>query len=54
MKKFINQVDNVLVESLSGFASAHRDLVSLNLDPNYLTRAGKAKNKVALISGGGR
>jgi dihydroxyacetone kinase-like protein len=53
MKKFINQVDNVLVESLSGFASAHRDLVNLNLDPNYLTRANKASNKVALISGGG-
>ena len=53
MKKFINQVDNVLVESLSGFASAHRDLISLNIEPNYLTRASKAKNKVALISGGG-
>lgn len=53
MKKFINQVDNVLVESLSGFASAHRDLISLNLEPNYLTRASKAKNKVVLISGGG-
>lgn len=53
MKKFINQVDNVLVESLSGFASAHRDLISLNLEPNYLARAHKAKNKVALISGGG-
>jgi dihydroxyacetone kinase-like protein len=53
MKKFINDVDNVLVESLSGFASAHHDLVSLHLEPNYLTRANKAKNKVALISGGG-
>lgn len=53
MKKFINDVDNLLSESLKGFASAHSDLVSLNLDPNYLTRANKAKNKVALISGGG-
>jgi phosphoenolpyruvate---glycerone phosphotransferase subunit DhaK len=53
MKKFINDVDNLLSESLQGFASAHSDLVSLNLDPNYLTRANKAKNKVALISGGG-
>lgn len=53
MKKFINQVDNILTESLSGFASAHRDLVTLHLDPNYLTRAQKAQNKVAIISGGG-
>lgn len=53
MKKFINNVDNLLTESLQGFASAHSELVSLNLDPNYLTRANKAKNKVALISGGG-
>jgi dihydroxyacetone kinase-like protein len=53
MKKFINNPDNLLVESLSGFASAHRDLVSLHLEPNYLTRASKAQNKVALISGGG-
>ncbi len=53
MKKFINHVDNVLVESLSGFASAHGDLVSLHLDPVYITRQSKAKNKVAIISGGG-
>jgi dihydroxyacetone kinase-like protein len=53
MKKFINQVDNLLTESLSGFASAHRDLVTLHLDPNYLTRVQKAQNKVAIISGGG-
>jgi dihydroxyacetone kinase-like protein len=53
MKKFINNVDDLLVESLSGFASAHRDIVSLNLEPNYLVRANKGKNKVALISGGG-
>ncbi len=53
MKKFINKVDDVLIESLSGFASAHSDLVHLNLDPNFLTRKQKAINKVAIISGGG-
>lgn len=53
MKKFINNVDNLLTESLQGFASVHADLVNLNLDPNYLTRANKAQNKVAIISGGG-
>lgn len=53
MKKFINNVDNILVESLSGFAKAHNDLVELHLEPNFLTRTYKAKNKVAIISGGG-
>lgn len=53
MKKFINQVDEILVESLSGFAAAHKDIVSLHLEPNYLVRAQKAHNKVAIISGGG-
>jgi len=53
MKKFINNVDDVLLESMSGFAAAHHDLVSLHLEPNFLCRAQKAGNKVALISGGG-
>ena len=53
MKKFINEVDNLLAESLSGFAAAHHDLVNLHLEPNYVYRADKAQNKVALISGGG-
>lgn len=53
MKKFINHVDDLLAESLSGFAAAHSDLVSLNFDPNYLIRAEKATSKVAVISGGG-
>ncbi len=53
MKKFINNVENMLVESLAGFATAHADLVQLHLDPNFITRKIKAKNKVAIISGGG-
>jgi len=53
MKKFINKTDSILAESLSGFALAHQDLVSLNLDPNFLMRKQKAVNKVAIISGGG-
>ncbi len=53
MKKFINKVDDILVESLSGFAAAHSDLVALHLEPNFLTRKVKAQNKVAIISGGG-
>lgn len=53
MKKFLNNVDNVLAESLTGFGAAHADLVKVHLDPNYVVRAKKAQNKVALISGGG-
>lgn len=53
MKKFINHVDDVLVESLSGFASAHADLVNLHLNPNFITRKHKGLDKVAIISGGG-
>ena len=53
MKKFINKIDDIVTESLSGFASVHSDLVTLHLDPNFLTRNNKAQNKVAIISGGG-
>lgn len=53
MKKFMNQPDTMLTESLQGFAAAHADLVTLHLEPNYLVRAKKAQNKVAVISGGG-
>ncbi|MFW5440449.1 MAG: dihydroxyacetone kinase subunit DhaK [Methylophilaceae bacterium] len=53
MKKFVNDVNNMLPESLAGFAKAHSDLVSLALDPAYLTRKEKAESKVAIISGGG-
>ncbi len=53
MKKFINNVDDILVESLKGFATAHKDLVNLHLEPIFLTRKVPSMNKVALISGGG-
>ncbi len=54
MKKLINSVDDVLTESLRGFGSAHADLVSVNLDPKFVTRAtSPVEGKVALISGGG-
>lgn len=53
MKKFLNNVDDHLLESLSGFAQAHADLVRLNLEPTFITRKTMAKDKVAIISGGG-
>lgn len=53
MKKFINKTDGMLVESLSGFAAAHVDLVQMHFEPTFVVRKQKAVNKVALISGGG-
>ncbi|MBC5767135.1 dihydroxyacetone kinase subunit DhaK [Ramlibacter albus] len=53
MKKFVNDVDQLLVEALQGLQAAHSDLLELHLDPNYVTRKQPAKKKVALISGGG-
>jgi dihydroxyacetone kinase-like protein len=54
MKKFMNAVDNILNESLRGFASAHADIVKLHQNPIFVTRAASTrKGKVALISGGG-
>lgn len=54
MKKFVNKIDNMLVESLQGFQTAHQDIIKLSLEPTYLIRAkSPIKGKVALVSGGG-
>lgn len=54
MKKFINNIDDVLVESLSGLAEAHSDLLQLHLDPIYISRREISSTpKVGLVSGGG-
>ena len=54
MKKFINNVDNFLNESLEGFGKAHKDLIDVKFDPNFISRKNKTKEgKVSLISGGG-
>jgi dihydroxyacetone kinase-like protein len=54
MKKFVNRVDDILTEALRGFGAAHGDIVKVNFEPTYVTRATATKRgKVALISGGG-
>ncbi len=54
MKKFINNNDDFLKESLTGFGKAHSDIINVNLDPSFVSRKNKTKNgKVSLISGGG-
>ena len=53
MKKFMNDVDAILSESLAGFAAAHANLVVLGPEDKFVRRAHLTPNKVALISGGG-
>jgi dihydroxyacetone kinase-like protein len=53
MKKFINAVDDVLTESLDGFAAAHSDIVTLGGGHKFIRRKVLKPGKVALISGGG-
>ena len=53
MKKLINAVDDVLAESLDGFAAAHADILTLGEERKFVRRAQITPGKVALISGGG-
>ena len=53
MKKLINATDNVLAESLDGFAAAHADIVVLGAEHKFVRRRALKPGKVWLISGGG-
>lgn len=54
MKKLINQPEDLVREELEGIAAAHPDLVTVNVDPNYVVRAdAPVPGRVALVSGGG-
>jgi phosphoenolpyruvate---glycerone phosphotransferase subunit DhaK len=53
MKKLINATDNILAESLDGFAAAHADIVELGAEHKFVRRRALKPGKVALISGGG-
>lgn len=53
MKKLINDVANVLTESLDGFAAAHGDIVTLGPEHKFVQRKVLRSGKAALISGGG-
>ena len=53
MKKFMNDVDVILSDSLAGFATAHAGLVVLGPENKFVRRARLTSNKVAVISGGG-
>jgi dihydroxyacetone kinase-like protein len=53
MKKFINSIDSVLVESLDGLAAAHADLLALGPERKFVRRRELNPKKVVLVSGGG-
>ncbi len=54
MKKLINNPDDVLIETVEGFAAAHHDLVTAYYDPIFIARATPAApGRVAVVSGGG-
>ena len=53
MKKLINNPDQVLTESLSGFVSAHADLLELGAEGKFVRRKQIKPGKPVLISGGG-
>ena len=54
MKKLINAPDDVVIEALRGMGAAHGDLLKVHYNPNFITRSRPpARNKVALVSGGG-
>jgi dihydroxyacetone kinase-like protein len=54
MRKFINDPEQVVKESLAGLAAAHSDLLRYDADAQILVRRDAPRNgKVALISGGG-
>ena len=54
MKKFVNNVEEILTESLSGFQKAHPDVIKVHFAPDFICRVKKpAVDKVSLISGGG-
>src|SRR6188474_172810 len=54
VKKLINDVDDIVPESLAGLQAAHPDLVKVDLSQNLVIRKDAPKQgKVGLISGGG-
>jgi dihydroxyacetone kinase-like protein len=53
MKKLINATDDVVSESLAGFAAAHSDIVRIGEQAPFVQRRHLKPGKVALVSGGG-
>lgn len=52
MKKLINNAEDVTVEQLHGLGLAHED-IKVHSDPTFVSALGGARDRVAVISGGG-
>ena len=54
MRKFLNDPENLVPESLAGLAAAHSDLLRYDAENQILvSKFAPKQGKVALISGGG-
>ncbi|SMH57436.1 dihydroxyacetone kinase subunit DhaK [Mesorhizobium australicum] len=53
MKKLMNSVGTILIDSLDGFVAAHGDILVLGDEHKFVRRKALKPGKVALISGGG-
>ena len=54
MKKFLNDPEEIVEESLAGLAAAHADLLRYDAEERIVVRTdGPVKDKVGLVSGGG-
>jgi dihydroxyacetone kinase-like protein len=54
VKKFLNNPDDIVSESLAGLGAAHPDLVRIDLESQIVVRKDAPKQgKVAIVSGGG-
>jgi dihydroxyacetone kinase-like protein len=53
MKKFINEVDSMVAESLEGFVGAYENLLVFGAGKKFVRRRDLVPGKVAVISGGG-
>ncbi len=54
MKKLINDPQDAVRESLTGFARAHPDILKVSFDPVYVVRAdAPIQGKAGVVSGGG-
>jgi phosphoenolpyruvate---glycerone phosphotransferase subunit DhaK len=54
VKKFLNNPEDIVPESLAGLGAAHPDLVTIDLENQVVLRKdAPVKGKVAIISGGG-
>ena len=53
MKKFMNNADDFLEESLKGLFHAHAGLLEVHFDPIFVNRKSLNPDKVLLVSGGG-